>query len=107
MEDLLKLLLTNVPLWVTITAGFSLLVTYIYTNYKKVQLSEETFQQERMKQLMDQIKSLGSELEDTRRQIAELHEQNIELMGQLREANSRISELELGCKSCGIKIGKV
>jgi predicted nucleic acid-binding Zn-ribbon protein len=44
---------------------------------------------------MAQIELLSDELEKTRQQLTELHNQNIELMKQLREANHRISELEM------------
>lgn len=103
MEDLLKLLLTNVPLWLTIPAGLSILLMYLFMNYKKIDREDKEFQNSRIHQLMDQIKLLSSELEDTRKQISDLHEQNIELMGQLRSANVRISELEIGCSECTLR----
>jgi hypothetical protein len=98
MENLLEFLFTNVPLWLTIPAGLSILLMYLFMNYKKIDQSDKEFQNSRMHQLMDQIKILSAELEDTRKQISELHEQNIELMGQLRVANLRISELEISSR---------
>lgn len=45
--------------------------------------------------LLNQVKMLSEELNLTRMQMADLHRQNLELMGQLREANKRIAELEV------------
>ncbi len=103
MEELLKFLFTSVPLWLTIPAGLSILLMYLFMNYKKVDREDKEFQNSRIHQLMDQIKLLSSELEDTRKQISELHDQNIELMSQLRVANMRISELEIGCNECELR----
>ena len=107
MEELIKVLFATVPVWVTIVGALGVLFTFIYVNYKKVQLSEDSqnasIEQSRIQFLMEQIKMLSDELEDTRKQISELHEQNIELMSQLRTANVRISELEIGCNGCKLK----
>lgn len=46
------------------------------------------------KNLMDHINILNNELEKTRVQLTDLHNQNLELMEKIREANKKISELE-------------
>ena len=65
---------------------------------KKINIEEKTSisttQQKQIESLMAQITLLSDELEKTREQLSELHNQNIELMTQLREANRRIGELE-------------
>ena len=44
---------------------------------------------------MEQIEMLSDELSKTREQLTNLHEQNINLMAELRNANRRIGELEV------------
>lgn len=44
--------------------------------------------------LMNQIRLLSEELERTRRQLAELQGQNLQLISQLGESNRQIGELE-------------
>lgn len=65
---------------------------------KKINIEEKTSisttQKQQIETLMAQITLLSDELEKTREQLTELHNQNIELMTQLREANRRIGELE-------------
>jgi septal ring factor EnvC (AmiA/AmiB activator) len=52
--------------------------------------------------LINQIKLLSDELDRTRKQLSDLHLQNLELMVQLRDANKRISELEMTLLKSGL-----
>lgn len=88
----------NIP--VAASAFLSLLVlfvAYVLQN-RKINIEEKTSisstQQKQLETLMHQITLLSDELDKTRDQLSELHNQNIELMTQLREANRRIGELE-------------
>lgn len=56
---------------------------------------EETSHKHQIEVLMQEINLLSSELTQARAQLAEIHEQNIKLMEQLRKANMRINELEI------------
>lgn len=79
---------------------FSLLAIFLafYLQRRKINIEEKTSitssQQKQIDSLMQQITLLSDELEKTRDQLSELHNQNVQLMGQLREANKRIGELE-------------
>lgn len=69
-----------------------------FLNYKKVEVEDKNsfnnIQQQQVKSLMDQIELLSRELQQAREQLANIHNQNIQLMEQLRLSNRRISELE-------------
>jgi hypothetical protein len=43
---------------------------------------------------LEQVAFLSEELTKARKQLAEIHEQNIKLMEEVRESNKRIQELE-------------
>jgi peptidoglycan hydrolase CwlO-like protein len=63
------------------------------TNIEEV-TSVGTLQQKQITSLLEQIQFLAEELTKARTQIAEIHEQNVHLMQQVRESNHRIQELE-------------
>lgn len=69
-----------------------------YLQKSKINIEKKTSitnaQQKQIDSLMHQITLLSDELEKTREQLSDLHNQNVELMTQLREANRRIGELE-------------
>jgi septal ring factor EnvC (AmiA/AmiB activator) len=53
-----------------------------------------TLQQEQIKGLMSQIEFLSQQLTSARKQLAEIHEQNVHLMEEVRDSKRRIQELE-------------
>lgn len=65
---------------------------------KKTKIHEVTsigdIQQKQITTLLSQIEFLSEELSKTRKEISELHEQNVRLMSQLRVSNERLEELE-------------
>jgi uncharacterized coiled-coil protein SlyX len=65
---------------------------------RNVNVEEKTsagsFQVKQIETLMSQIVMLSDELTKTRTQLSAMHEQNLKLMEELREANHRIGELE-------------
>lgn len=63
------------------------------TNIENI-TSVGSLQQTQIKGLLEQIEFLSEELTKARKQLAEIHEQNIHLMEQIRESNRRIQELE-------------
>lgn len=69
-----------------------------YLQKSKINIEKKTSitnaQQKQIDSLMQQITLLSDELGKTREQLSDLHNQNVELMTQLREANRRIGELE-------------
>ncbi len=75
-----------------------------YLYFRKTNIAEVTsvgtLQQQQITSLLAQIEFLSTELAKARTQLAEIHEQNIHLMEQVRESNKRIQELEqmLGSK---------
>ena len=74
------------------------LIMAFWMNYKKVNIEEKTsytsVQSTQIEGLLAQITTLSLELERTRSQLRDLHDQNIELMTELRKSNMRIGELE-------------
>lgn len=108
--ELLTTVLTNITLSspvAAVLAACALLAT-AYLQWKKVKIEEThsyaTSHNETMELLMKQINVLGEQLESTREQLNELHDRNIDLMNRLREANSKIAELELILTSLGHKL---
>lgn len=91
-------LLTNAPTTISVTVAVLSAIYAGYLKYRKVDIEDKTsvssIQSNQVKSLMDQITLLSDELVKTRTQLTELHEQNIHLMEELREANRRIGELE-------------
>lgn len=91
-------ILNSLP--VAVSVGISLIAIGLtwFLNYKKVDVEDKSafnnVQQQQVKSLMDQIELLSRELQLAREQLAGLHNQNIQLMEQLRLSNRRISELE-------------
>lgn len=84
--------------------GIAALVFGGYLFFRKTNIAEVTsvgtLQQQQITSLLTQIEFLSTELAKARTQLAEIHEQNIHLMEQVRESNKRIQELEqlLGSK---------
>lgn len=99
--ELIKELFTlfaHLPTAISIFMSGIALVLVWWMNHRKVDIEEKTssssIHERQMQSLMKQIELLSEELEKTRQQLNDLHQQNIELMTQLREANRRIGELE-------------
>jgi len=69
---------------------------WLYFRKTKIEevTSVGTLQQKQITSLLEQIQFLAEELTKARSQIAEIHEQNVHLMQQVRESNHRIQELE-------------
>ena len=63
------------------------------TNIEEI-TSIGTLQQTNIKGMLEQVAFLSEELTKARKQLAEIHEQNIKLMEEVRESNKRIQELE-------------
>lgn len=91
-------LLSTVPAGVSMAISLATIGLVWYLNYKKVTVESEdagsNIHQRQVTSLMAQIELLSKELNQAREQLTEIHEQNIQLMEQLRIANRRISELE-------------
>ena len=91
-------LLSTVPAGVSMAISLDTIALVWYLNYKKVTVeSEDTgsnIHQRQVSSLLAQVELLSKELNQAREQLTEIHEQNIQLMEQLRIANRRISELE-------------
>jgi uncharacterized coiled-coil protein SlyX len=100
MEMTLSLdqIINNAP---TIVSGVSSVLAILLATWLKmrnVNVEEKTsagsFQVKQIETLMSQIVMLSDELTKTRTQLSAMHEQNLKLMEELREANHRIGELE-------------
>lgn len=63
------------------------------TNIEEV-TSVGTLQQKQITSLLEQIQFLSEELTKARTQLAEIHEQNVNLMQQVRDSNLKMQELE-------------
>jgi septal ring factor EnvC (AmiA/AmiB activator) len=75
------------------TLAFGAWLYFRKTNIEEI-TSIGTLQQKQITSLLEQIQFLAEELSKARNQIAEIHEQNVHLMQQVRESNHRIQELE-------------
>jgi Tfp pilus assembly protein PilO len=112
--ELLNVFLEAVPsiptFYTVVFAAFALIVTG-YLQYKKVDILEKTGASTAHKELMEvllaQIEMLSQQLDHTREQLNELHDRNIMLMGQLREANFKIADLEHTLRGLGHTIDKI
>lgn len=91
--------LQHLPTSLSFIASLGILTLGLWLKIKKSDVEEKKSESEiqiaQVESLMQQIKLLSDELDRTRKQLTELHLQNLELMEQLREANRRIGELEL------------
>lgn len=100
--------LSNLPASWTVVFVAIALATAAFFQWKKLQLqersSDSSAHHETMELLMKQIEILGKQLESTREQLNELHDRNVDLMNQLREANGKIAELELILTSLGHRL---
>jgi chromosome segregation ATPase len=89
----------------SVELGFLALAAAVFFQWRKTSLAERTAKSASYKEAMDglltQINALSNQLNSTREQLDELHDRNVDLMYQLREANSRIAELELILKGFG------
>jgi len=101
MELTLELgkILADSPASNGVLVTLSIVVFLMWLKNKKALIEEKKsdreVQSEQVESLMQQLKLLSEELDKTRKQLHELHDQNVILMGQLRSANQRISELEV------------
>lgn len=77
-----------------ITLGVGAYVYFRKTNIEEY-TSKNTIKVDQTKSLLQQIDFLSEELTKTRQQLTDIHNQNIELMERLRQANLRIQKLEL------------
>lgn len=91
-------LVKDLPAAVSVAISVLAIILTWFLNYKKVDIEDKSafnnVQQQQVKSLMDQIELLSRELHQAREQMADIHNQNIQLMEQLRLSNRRISELE-------------
>lgn len=76
----------------------SALITGGWLFFRKTNIEEVTsvgtLQQKQITSLLEQIQFLSEELTKARHQLAEIHEQNVNLMQQVRDSNQRMQELE-------------
>lgn len=101
MEQLLITIFNNM----SSSGGVSFLISLIalilggWLYFRKTNIDQVTsvgsLQQKQISSLLEQIEFLSTELAKARSQLAEIHEQNIHLMEQIRESNKRIQELEV------------
>lgn len=91
-------IITEIPIGVSIILGGIAIAIAIYLNIKKINIEDKTtssaIQNIQITSLIKQIELLSNELEEARDQMSKIHNQNIALMIQLREANQKIGELE-------------
>lgn len=82
----------------SVVLSMILLMLGVWLKLRKTDLdikkNKNEIQVAQIESMMQHIKLLSDELDRTRKQLTDLHDQNIELMVQLREANKRIQELE-------------
>ena len=99
----------NLPVAYSLTLAVVSMGFVAYIQLKKINISEKTSSnnahEKQIELLLQQITMLSSQLESTREQLNELHDRNIDLMGQLRTANLRIAELEDMITRLGERIG--
>ena len=92
-------LVKDLPTAVSIALSGLAIVIVGWAHFRKVDMAAKTstssIENQQIETLMKQIKLLIDELTQARHQLAEIHNQNIHLMEQLRSANQRISELEI------------
>lgn len=90
--------LQHLPASLSFIVSLGILILGVWLKIKKTDVEEKKNQSDiqiaQVESLMQQIKLLSDELDRTRKQLSDLHIQNLELMEQLREANKRIGELE-------------
>lgn len=83
---------------VSIAISLIALLSGAWFYFKKTKIEEYTsvgtLQHQQIESLMAQVKLLSEELSKARVQLSDIHEQNIKLMQQIRDSNSRIQELE-------------
>lgn len=96
--EILKLI-QGLPVAVSIALSAAAVSIVGYAILKKFDITDKTssssIHDQQIESLMKQVKLLSEELTLARQQLAEIHNQNIKLMEQLRSANQRIGELEL------------
>jgi len=79
------------PAAFTLTVGFVFAVFALYLHSRKVDIADVT---SIGATLSAQLKAQSELVQSLSKQVAELHEQNVGLMGELRKANKKIDELE-------------
>jgi septal ring factor EnvC (AmiA/AmiB activator) len=90
---------SNLPTTVSVLFSLIALAVTGFLHFRKVNIEDKTssssVHERQVKSLIEQIEQLSSDLTEARKQLQEIHNQNIELMKQLRNANHRIAELEI------------
>lgn len=76
-----------------IILGVGALLFFKKTNIQEI-TSVGTIQHQQIEGLMQQVTLLSEELSKARKQLSDIHEQNVVLMQQVRDSNKRIQELE-------------
>lgn len=91
--------LETLPTALSVSGSVLFLIVGLWLRLRKTNLegrkTESDVHLAQVESLMSQVRLLSEELNQTREQMNVLHHQNLELMGQLREANRRIGELEV------------
>ena len=91
--------IVQLPGLLPIVIAVAVLIFGAFVLSKKTIIEENTsagaLHSQQVDTLMAQIKMLSDELTMARKQLHEIHEQNMDLMKQVRDSNIRIQELEL------------
>jgi Tfp pilus assembly protein PilO len=101
MEMTLELgsIFKDLPTLVSVVLSLAALAVTGWLHFRKVNIEDKTssssVHERQVKSLIEQIDQLSDDLKEARNQLAEIHNQNVELMKQLRSANHRIAELEV------------
>jgi glutamine synthetase type III len=77
------------------SASIVAIVGYLFKIDIDKKTSSSAIQEQQTSNLIAQITLLSDELNQARRQLKEIHDQNVALMHQLRISNMRIGELEI------------
>ena len=99
LMEILMVLIQNVPTTISMVLSVFAISMAIYLNGKKIKnesrSTEIDVHEKQVKLLLSQVEILSKDLATARDQLNIIHNQNIELMKQLRDANARIGELEI------------
>ena len=99
ISDILLATIKDAPTFLSVTMSAITLGLFFWYHKRKSDIDEKNATNNAAKQqievLIHQLEVLSDELTEARKQLAEIHAQNIKLMEQLRKANIRISELEV------------
>lgn len=98
LTPIIVAMLENVPTVVSVTFAIVAASIAAWINFRKVDVEGVTslgaVHNNQVKLLLEQIELLSNELKEAREQLHLIHQQNVQLMEQVRASNRRIGELE-------------